>query len=65
MGLTSASMSTPTVTHGVDNGANYVDITVTYTVNLNFVFFTLPSVTLSQSRRAFIQPTGGSPPAAC
>ena len=57
MGLPSASMSTPTVTHGVSSGANYVDITVTYTVDLDFVFFSLPSVTLSQTRRAFVQPT--------
>ena len=51
------SLSTPTVTHGVDSGANYVDITVTYSVPLNFVFFTTPAVSLSATRRAYIQPT--------
>ena len=55
-GLQTAHLSTPSVTHGVSSGANYVDITVTYAVPLDFVFFTAPTVTLSETRRAFVQP---------
>lgn len=43
----------PTITHGTDNGAAYADISMSYTVPLNFVFFTVAPVTLTQSRRAY------------
>ena len=55
-GLIPANMTTPAITHGVDGGTNYVDISVSYTVPLNFVFFTAPPVTLTESRRAYINP---------
>ena len=55
-GLIPANMTTPTIAHGVDAGTNYVDISVSYTVPLNFVFFTAPPVTLTESRRAYINP---------
>ena len=55
-GLIPANMTTPSITHGVDAGTNYVDISVSYTVPLNFVFFTAPPVTLTESRRAYINP---------
>jgi Flp pilus assembly protein TadG len=55
-GLIPANITTPAIAHGTDAGANYVDITVTYTVPLNFVFFTAPPVTLTESRRAYINP---------
>ncbi len=53
-GLIAANMDDPVITHGVDAGANYVDITVSYDVPLNFIFFTVPPVTLTESRRAYI-----------
>ena len=56
-GLIPANMTTPSITHGVDSGANYVDISVSYTVPLNFIFFEIPDVTLTESRRAYVQPT--------
>ena len=54
-GLVPENMTTPTVTHGVSGGANYVDITMSYNVPLNFIFFTTPPVTLTETRRAFVQ----------
>ncbi len=55
-GLNPARLSTPTIVYGVADGANYADITVSYSVPLDFIFFNLPPVTLTESRRAFIQP---------
>ena len=46
----------PTVTHGTENGATYTQVTMSYSVPLNFVFFSVPAVTLTETRRAF----GGS-----
>ena len=55
-GLDPDNVDTPEIAHGTADGANYVDITVTYTVDLNFVFFTIDDVELTESRRAFIHP---------
>ena len=55
-GLIPANITTPAITHGVDSGANYVDISVSYTVPLNFIFFEVPDVTLTESRRAYVNP---------
>ena len=55
-GLIAANMDAPIIAHGVDAGANYVDITVTYDVPLNVIFFDVPDVTLTESRRAYINP---------
>jgi Flp pilus assembly protein TadG len=55
-GLNPANLSTPTITHGTDDGANYAEISASYDVPLDFIFFTLPPVTLTETRRAFIQP---------
>ena len=55
-GLVPANMTTPVLTPGVDGGANYVEITVSYTVPLNFIFFTAPPVTLTETRRAYVDP---------
>jgi Flp pilus assembly protein TadG len=55
-GLVTANMTTPTITHGTDAGVDYVDITMSYNVPLNFVFFEAPAVTLSETRRAYINP---------
>ena len=62
-GMVAANLSTPTVAHGVSSGANYVDITATYSQPMDFIFFTGPTVTLSETRRAFIQAAGGTAPA--
>ena len=55
-GLTAANLSTPTLTPGVADGANYLDVSASYTVNLNFVFFNINGITLTETRRAFVNP---------
>lgn len=52
-GLQNAYITGPTVTPGVNGGIQFVDITMSYAVPLNFVFFTTPPVVLSHSRRAY------------
>ena len=59
-GLNVATLTVPTPAHGTDNGASYVDITASYTVATDFIFFTGPTVTLSETRRAFQQPTSAT-----
>lgn len=53
-GIDPAGTTTPTITHGVADGANYIDIGMTYTLDLNFVFFTIEDISLEESRRAFV-----------
>lgn len=52
-GLNSTYVTGPSITHGTDNGAAYTQVTMSYAVPLNFVFFTSPPVTLTETRRAF------------
>jgi len=42
------------LTHGTANSVPYVDIQLTYTPPLNFVFFRIPLVTVSKTRRAYL-----------
>jgi Flp pilus assembly protein TadG len=55
-GLNPANLSTPTITHGTQDGASYADISASYTVPIDFIFFTLPPLTLTETRRAYVQP---------
>jgi Flp pilus assembly protein TadG len=52
--LNAAYLDTPTLTHGVANGLSYVDISLTYHPRLNFVFFSGPQISMTQSRRAYL-----------
>jgi Flp pilus assembly protein TadG len=52
-GMNAAGISGPTLTYGESGGSPYVDITMTYTVRPNFIFFTAPPVELQHTRRAF------------
>ena len=47
--------ATPTVVHGTDNGNPYVELRITYSVPLEFIFFDTPPVTLKDTRRVFTQ----------
>lgn len=47
-------MDEPVFTYGREGGQDFVEITVTYTPNLNFIFFEVPGVTLTQTRRAYL-----------
>ncbi|HEX8655174.1 MAG TPA: TadE/TadG family type IV pilus assembly protein [Allosphingosinicella sp.] len=53
--------STPTVVFAQDTATGYwrATVSMTYTTNVNFLLFTWPNVTLSYSRRAYVQ----APPA--
>lgn len=53
-GLNPARITGPTYTSGVSAGTEYVDITMSYTVTPDFIFFTLPPMTLTETRRAFV-----------
>jgi Flp pilus assembly protein TadG len=52
-GLDAANVTGPSVTHGTSNGVTYVDVTMSYSAPLNFVFFETDPVTLSHTRRAY------------
>ena len=54
-GLNAASFTSVSVTPGTDSGINYVDITASYAVPMDFIFFNAGNVTLSETRRAFTQ----------
>ena len=56
-GLNASNLSTVTISYGVSDSANYADITATYQVVPDFIFFRLPAITLTESRRAFIHQT--------
>ena len=49
----STSNYTSTVCSGTSNGGNYVDVTATYPISLNFVFLTTPPFNLTYTRRAY------------
>lgn len=56
-GMDATLIGGPTITRGTGGpGGNikFVDISMTYAVPLNFAFFTLPAVTLTETRRAYI-----------
>lgn len=44
-----------------DNGNDYVEIEMTYQVPLEFIFFDVGPITLSDSRRVFVQMAGEAP----
>ena len=50
-----SARATPTVVHGTDNGNAYVELRITYSVPLEFIFFSPPPVTLHDTRRVFTQ----------
>ena len=57
-GLNAANFSAASVTPGTDGGGlNYLDISASYSVPMDFIFFSAGTVTLTESRRAFVRPT--------
>ncbi len=54
-GIDPQKMATPVITTGTtEDGQNFVEINVAYTTDLNFIFFTVPGITLQHNRRAYI-----------
>jgi Flp pilus assembly protein TadG len=54
-GLNASYITGPTVTSGTSNGATYLDITMSYAVPLNFIIYSPPAITLTETRRAYVQ----------
>lgn len=52
-GMDRTQLSTPTITRGTSNGESYVDVTATYPIRFNMVFFTTPQFNLRYTRRAY------------
>ena len=58
-GLDRTRIAGPTVARGTDSSGNdFADITMSYAVPLDFIFFRTPPVTLTERRRVFTQPEG-------
>jgi Flp pilus assembly protein TadG len=45
---------TSSLSHGTSSGMPYVDIQLTYAPHLSFVFFTGPAITITKTRRAYL-----------
>lgn len=61
VGMTAQYVTGPTITHGTANGASFVDISMSYAVPLDFIFFETSPVTLTETRRVFTYaPTTGT-----
>jgi len=52
--LNSHYLATPVLTHGTANGVPYVDISLTYRPPTNFVLFQGPTLSITRSRRAYL-----------
>jgi Flp pilus assembly pilin Flp len=56
-GLDPAYVSGPAIVEGVEDGAPYAEITMTYAAPLNFIFYKVGPIRLSKTRRVYTQPT--------
>lgn len=52
--LDSRYLDAPSLTHGIANGVPYLDIALTYHPRLNFIFFAGPQLSITRSRRAYL-----------
>lgn len=53
-GINPTYLSTPQFTYGSANGSDYLEISVSYQCQLDFVFISVPVITLHQARRAYL-----------
>lgn len=53
-GLIPGNLSQPQLTYGQNAGQDFVDITLTYTIDLDFIFFAFEDVELEETRRAYL-----------
>ena len=53
-GLRSGGLHHPVLSYGKDDGLDYVDISLSYDVQLEFVFMDAPEFTITRTRRAFL-----------
>ena len=55
--LDKSKVTGPNITYGTDgNGFDWAQIQASYKVPLNFIFFTVSPVTITETRRVYIQP---------
>ena len=52
-GMVASGITNPTFVHGTTNGTAYVDITMRYTVTLDFGFYRTSALQLNYTRRAY------------
>lgn len=55
-GLNSTQLKAPVVTYGTTGTNNWADISVSYTVHLNFIFWAPAPFDITETRRVFIYP---------
>jgi Flp pilus assembly protein TadG len=53
-GLNPDQLGDPQLVFGTEGGQDFVEITLTYTPVLNFLFFEVDAVTLAHTRRAYL-----------
>ena len=53
-GMDAANITAPTITSGTVDGRSYIDISMSYKVQMDFIFFTWSEITLTESRRVFV-----------
>ena len=53
-GMTTGTVSTPSVTRGTSNGVNYVDISISYSVPVDFIAYQYGPIVLRETRRAYL-----------
>jgi Flp pilus assembly protein TadG len=52
-GMRSAQIAGPTITRGANSGSAYADISMSYTLRMDFIFFQLEPLQLRHERRAY------------
>jgi hypothetical protein len=55
-GIRPQYLSNPVITTGKDGGADYVQISLTYKVPLDFVVVSVKPITLTKTRRVYVYP---------
>lgn len=53
-GLNPTGLSQPQLTYGQANGQDFVELTMTYTTDLDFIFFKVEDIQLQETRRAYM-----------
>jgi hypothetical protein len=56
-GLNPSDLAAPVITYGNTNGNEWADISVSYTVRLDFIFWAPTPFQIQERRRVFIYPT--------
>lgn len=57
-GLNSTKISGPNVVYGTRNGMPYAEISMNYTMEMDFVFYSSDPIILTHKRLAYLAPTG-------